>query len=101
LRRGLAMVGAPVRLLVLGLLAAYRAVISPLLGERCRFHPSCSAYATEAIRSHGLVKGALLGAWRVARCSPLSAGGLDPVPRRGRWRWRESPTMYDDVIRGG
>jgi putative membrane protein insertion efficiency factor len=84
-RRVLWAVGLPFRLAVIGLLRAYRAVVSPLLGDRCRFHPSCSAYALEAVRTHGALKGSVLAGWRVLRCSPLSAGGPDPVPARGRW----------------
>ncbi|MEX2458955.1 MAG: membrane protein insertion efficiency factor YidD [Actinomycetota bacterium] len=85
--------GWPFRAVLLGLLAVHRRVLSPVLGARCRFHPSCSAYAAEAIRTHGAAKGSVLAAWRVARCSPLSAGGVEPVPPRGRWR-----TVSDNVI---
>jgi putative membrane protein insertion efficiency factor len=72
--------GAPFRALLLGLVAAYRMTIGPLLAGRCRFHPSCSAYSAEAIRRHGAVKGSGLAVWRVLRCSPMTAGGPDPVP---------------------
>jgi uncharacterized protein len=66
----------------------YRGTVGQLLVGRCRFHPTCSAYAVEAIRVHGALKGSALAVWRVARCSPLSAGGLDPVPPAGTWRSR-------------
>jgi uncharacterized protein len=93
------MAGAPVRVVVLGLLNGYRAVISPLVGERCRFHPSCSAYAMEAVRTHGVAKGVVLGAWRLLRCHPFSGGGPDPVPERGRWTSRQATRpLYDNVI---
>lgn len=72
--------GAPLRALLLGSIALYRATLSGLLGGQCRFHPSCSAYAMEAVRTHGAVRGSLLAAWRLVRCSPLTAGGPDPVP---------------------
>lgn len=61
-------------------IAAYRALLSPLLGPRCRFHPSCSQYASEAIARHRW-GGIALAAKRIARCHPWSAGGVDPVPR--------------------
>ena len=59
---------------------AYRLVVSPLLGPRCRFHPSCSAYALEALRRHGAVRGAWLAARRVGRCHPWGGSGVDEVP---------------------
>jgi putative membrane protein insertion efficiency factor len=102
MRRALWGAGLPARLVLLGLIGLYRAVVSPLLssmlGPRCRFYPSCSAYAQEAIRVHGAGKGLLLAGWRVLRCSPLTPGGLDPVPRRGTWEGRSGGEMYDDVI---
>jgi putative membrane protein insertion efficiency factor len=59
---------------------AYRRWVSPLLPARCRFVPSCSAYAEEAVRTHGAARGGWLAARRVARCHPFHDGGLDPVP---------------------
>ena len=61
-------------------LRLYRTLISPALGPRCRYYPTCSAYAEEAIRTHGVVRGTALGVWRVLRCNPFSHGGHDPVP---------------------
>lgn len=69
------------RLLTL-LIGGYRRFLSPLLAPRCRFHPTCSAYALEAIRVHGALKGSWLAAKRVARCHPWNPGGVDPVPER-------------------
>jgi uncharacterized protein len=57
----------------------YRRVMSPLLGARCRYYPSCSAYAVEAVREYGMIRGAVLAAWRVVRCNPWSHGGFDHV----------------------
>lgn len=67
------------RLLIL-LLQAYRLVISPLLGPRCRYLPTCSDYALEALRRYGAMRGGALALRRLGRCHPLSRGGLDPVP---------------------
>ena len=65
---------------LIGLLKAYRAVISPLYGDVCRYYPSCSAYALEAVTTHGAVRGSVLTVRRLLRCHPWAAGGLDPVP---------------------
>lgn len=68
--------------LLIFVISAYRYLISPVLGPHCRFYPSCSAYAEQAVRSHGAVRGAWLAVRRVARCHPWHAGGIDPVPAR-------------------
>jgi putative membrane protein insertion efficiency factor len=67
------------RWLVLGPIEAYRRLISPLLGPRCKYEPSCSAYAAQAVREFGILRGLVLGVWRVLRCNPWSHGGYDPV----------------------
>lgn len=64
----------------------YQRFLSPLLGQNCRFHPSCSRYAVEALQTHGALKGTLLGVWRIFRCQPFCKGGFDPVPPLGSWR---------------
>ena len=66
--------------LVVWLLRAYQALISPLLGQNCRFHPTCSRYAIDAIAGHGAARGSWLALKRVSRCHPFNDGGLDPVP---------------------
>ncbi len=68
------------RKLLLLLIRFYQYAISPLLGRRCRFYPSCSEYTAEAIQKHGVWKGTGLGAKRIARCHPWHPGGYDPVP---------------------
>ncbi|HEY8913445.1 membrane protein insertion efficiency factor YidD [Lacisediminihabitans sp.] len=62
------------------ILRVYRAVISPLYGDVCRYYPSCSAYTLGAIQKYGVIKGSWLGARRIARCHPWAAGGVDDVP---------------------
>jgi uncharacterized protein len=65
---------------LMALITGYRRFISPLLGARCRFAPSCSAYALEAVREHGALRGMWLTARRIGRCHPFNPGGFDPVP---------------------
>jgi uncharacterized protein len=66
--------------LLVQLLRGYQRFVSPLLGPRCRFYPSCSAYALEAVRLHGALRGSWLAVRRLSRCHPFHPGGLDPVP---------------------
>jgi putative membrane protein insertion efficiency factor len=56
---------------------AYRVLVSPLLGQRCKYHPSCSRYALDALREHGVLRGLVLAGWRLLRCNPWSHGGVD------------------------
>lgn len=63
------------------MLRAYRATISPLYGDVCRYYPSCSRYALEAIQQHGVVRGVGLASWRLVRCHPWAKGGVDDVPQ--------------------
>lgn len=62
------------------LIRLYQRTLSPLVGNRCRFYPSCSHYADEAIALHGPLHGSVLAVWRLCRCQPLCRGGFDPVP---------------------
>ena len=64
----------------IAVLAVYRAIISPLYGDVCKYYPSCSRYALEAIQQHGAIKGIWLGSRRLARCHPWAEGGIDDVP---------------------
>jgi uncharacterized protein len=69
-----------VKALLLGLVRAYQYLLRPMLGSNCRFAPSCSDYALEAIARHGALKGSWLAVRRIARCHPYHPGGYDPVP---------------------
>ena len=84
--------GAPARLALLGLIRLYRVTLSGWLGGQCRFYPTCSRYAEDAIRLHGAVRGMLMAAWRIARCGPFTRGGVDRVPAP------RHVTDYDAVI---
>ncbi|MFP5429680.1 MAG: membrane protein insertion efficiency factor YidD [Gammaproteobacteria bacterium] len=64
----------------------YRIAISPMMAPHCRFYPSCSAYAEEAIRRHGAMKGMVMAVHRILRCHPWAEGGLDPVPEKFSFR---------------
>jgi len=66
--------------LAIFLVRLYQGTLSPFIGRQCRFHPTCSNYAIEALQLHGLRRGCALAAKRIARCHPLSKGGYDPVP---------------------
>jgi len=74
----LAILLAPIRL--------YQRLVSPFLPRRCKYEPTCSAYAVQAIRELGAVRGSILAAWRLARCNPFSHGGYDPVEARTLFR---------------
>ena len=93
LRHALWLLGAPVRLALLGLIRLYQLTLSGWLGGQCRFYPTCSHYAQDAIRAHGAARGSLLAAWRVARCGPFSKGGVDHVPQA-----RVRHAKYDAII---
>jgi putative membrane protein insertion efficiency factor len=75
-------VGAPIRWLAIGAIRGYRLVLAGSFGGQCRFSPSCSHYAEDAIRAHGFLRGVALGTWRILRCNPFGAGGIDRVPSR-------------------
>jgi putative membrane protein insertion efficiency factor len=80
------------RLLVMtlvGIIRGYQIMLSPRLGQVCRYYPSCSHYGLEAIKVHGAGKGSALAAWRIMRCHPWAAGGVEFIPAKGTWTNRE------------
>jgi uncharacterized protein len=79
--------------LVILMLEGYKRWLSPLLGSRCRFHPSCSDYARVAVARFGTARGGWLGLCRILRCQPLCAGGIDPVPEQFTW-WPRGPEKH-------
>ena len=81
----------PAARVAMALIRTYQRFLSPWLGRRCRFLPTCSLYTQEAIRRFGLLRGGWLGLRRILRCHPLCAGGYDPVPERFSWRPAAGP----------
>ncbi len=81
------------RLLFIGLVRAYQLLLSPHLGNTCRFHPTCSQYAIEAFRQYGAVRGVILTLYRLGRCHPWGGHGYDPP----RWFGESTPTVQSNV----
>jgi putative membrane protein insertion efficiency factor len=73
-------------ILVLAPIRVYQRLVSPLLPARCKYYPTCSQYAVDAVREVGGARGAMLAAWRLARCNPWSKGGVDPIEARPFFR---------------
>ena len=86
MKRSLSIAGRAAAAPLLALISVYRRLISPALPRRCRYEPTCSAYAEQAIRELGPIKGTILGVWRLLRCNPWSRGGIDPVSERRLFR---------------
>jgi uncharacterized protein len=93
------------RKLLIGLIRAYQYLVSPMLGNHCRFYPSCSHYAAEAVQTHGALRGSWLALRRLSRCHPWHEGGVDPVPPRSASRARtqqpEPPRREPPHLSGG
>ncbi len=70
----------------------YQRAISPLLGPRCKYHPTCSAYAVQAVEEYGILRGSVLAGWRLLRCNPWSYGGFDPVAAQKLFRSSHEPS---------
>jgi uncharacterized protein len=79
-------VSGAIRASALAPLVGYRRLISPALPRRCKYEPTCSAYAEQAIRELGVLRGLVVAGWRLARCNPLSHGGYDPLEQRALFR---------------
>ncbi|MGZ8620587.1 MAG: membrane protein insertion efficiency factor YidD [Actinomycetota bacterium] len=95
-RRILWVAGAPFRVVLIGLVRLYRVTLSGWLGGQCRFAPTCSHYAEDAVRLHGALRGSAMAAWRIMRCGPFTDGGVDQVPPP-----RRAHARYDTVIHDG
>lgn len=91
--------GSPVRMVLIAVIRLYQLTLSGLIGGQCRFYPTCSRYAEEAIRVHGAVKGTAFAVWRLARCGPFSRGGVDHVP--GRRETRDGAGAAGTAVRRG
>jgi putative membrane protein insertion efficiency factor len=85
------------RNIAIALLLAYRKIISPLYGQVCRYHPSCSSYTLQAILYHGVAKGVALGTWRILRCNPWARGGIDDPPEGPRFPFVVGPVGFVGV----
>lgn len=75
----------------------YKKRLSSSLPPACRFRPTCSVYAIQALETHGALKGSLLALWRILRCNPFGKGGYDPVPYKGMWRPEMRFTLYSPL----
>lgn len=80
-----------VQRILLAPITLYQRLISPLTPAHCKYHPTCSAYAVDAIKTYGVARGVVLAAWRLLRCNPWSRGGYDPVDRQRLFAERPTP----------
>ena len=90
-------------LILVGLIRSYQIVLSPRIGAVCRYYPSCSHYGLAAVKVHGATKGSLLAVWRILRCHPWAAGGVEFIPNKGNWATKnviEDSTNNDRQVAG-
>jgi putative membrane protein insertion efficiency factor len=87
------------RKVVLAPIRAYQVAVSPLLRPRCRYAPSCSDYAVQAIREYGILRGLVLAGWRLLRCNPFSHGGLDPLSAQRVFRGPRTGAQRAERVR--
>jgi len=78
----------PARRLAILPIRAYQLLLSPMVGDRCKYYPSCSEYAAQAINRYGILRGLVLAGWRLLRCNPWSRGGFDPVEEQRLFKAR-------------
>ena len=88
----------PLTWVLTGVVRGYQLIVSPWFAPRCRYYPSCSAYALGALRSHGPLIGTALAFWRVLRCNPWSTGGVDQVPTREELPWRRRRNVSSEHV---
>ncbi len=89
--------------ILVGIIRCYQTLLSPRIGQVCRYYPSCSHYGLAAVKVHGAGKGSLLAAWRVLRCHPWATGGIEHIPAKGSWNNRdviENSTNNDRQVIG-
>ena len=89
--------------ILVGIIRSYQILLSPRIGQVCRYYPTCSHYGLEAIKVHGAGKGSFLAAWRVLRCHPWATGGIEYIPSKGNWTNRkviENSTNNDRQVIG-
>src|SRR5579875_810008 len=86
----------PMRWLLIAPIRGYQRILSPLLGQRCRYYPCCSEYAAQALERYGILRGLVLAGWRLLRCNPWSAGGVDLVEDQRLFRTRRAPASTPD-----
>ncbi|MCM1577289.1 MAG: membrane protein insertion efficiency factor YidD [Ruminococcus sp.] len=89
-------IGEAVKAVLIFPIKVYQKIVSPCLPPCCKYYPGCSAYAVEAIRRHGAVKGVILGSWRILRCNPWSRGGVDYVPEKFDLLYYKKEKMQDE-----
>lgn len=92
--------GRPIRTFLIWFVRGYQVVISPALPQRCKYYPSCSQYAIDAIREYGALRGFVLAGWRLLRCNPWSLGGYDPVQRQSVFGRRARAARADACCAG-
>ena len=88
----------PIRVALIWAVRSYQTLISPALPRSCKYHPSCSQYAIDAVTQYGVMRGFVLAAWRLMRCNPLSYGGYDPVERQRVFKPRPASVKTEEGV---